>query len=343
MRYKVIVGIVGSVLLIISVLLLLSLSTNSKDDHASTVATRLRIGLQANLTHAPALIAKSSDAFSKELGMDVEYRIFKAGPDTMFALLTGQVDVAYTGPIPAIQAYLASNGSVRIIAGVTANGAMFVTRDNINTVEDLRGKRFGTPQYGNTQDVALRSYLLEHGLRLKEDMGDISIINAKSSELLLLFRKHEIDGLWVPEPWASMVLKEQRSRIFLDERSIWPDGRFVTTVLVARSDLVGRSPELVNKVLSVHINTIRWINEHRDEALSIVSSEIKSITGQSLPEDVVKSAFSSLEFTYDPMQGSIEGYIRKGRILGLFPSEYVPSDLFYYDGLKSILEERREE
>lgn len=343
MRYKVIVGIVGSALLIISVLLLLSLSTNSKDDHASTVATRLRIGLQANLTHAPALIAKSSDAFSKELGMDVEYRMFKAGPDTMFALLTGQVDVAYTGPIPAIQAYLASNGSVRIIAGVTANGAMFVTRDNINTVEDLRGKRFGTPQYGNTQDVALRSYLLEHGLRLKEDMGDISIINAKSSELLLLFRKHEIDGLWVPEPWASMVLKEQRSRIFLDERSIWPDGRFVTTVLVARSDLVGRSPELVNKVLSVHINTIRWINEHRDEALSIVSSEIKSITGQSLPEDVVKSAFSSLEFTYDPMQGSIEGYIRKGRILGLFPSEYVPSDLFYYDGLKSILEERREE
>ncbi|MEM4285869.1 MAG: ABC transporter substrate-binding protein [Candidatus Nitrosocaldus sp.] len=335
MRYTVIVGIAVSAVTVSALLLLLS---SVKDEHASA-ATRLRIGLQANLTHAPALIAKSSDAFSKELSMDVEYRIFKAGPDTMFALLTGQVDIAYTGPIPAIQAYLASNGSVRIIAGVTANGAMFVTRDNISTVEDLRGKRFGTPQYGNTQDVMLRSYLLEHGLRLKEDMGDISIINAKNSELLLLFRKHEIDGLWVPEPWASMALKEQGSRLFLDERSIWPDGRFATTVLVARSDLVESSPDLVNKVLSVHINIIRWMNEHRDEALSITSREIKSITGQSLPEDVVKSAFSSLEFTYDPMQGSVEGYIRKGRMLGLFPSEHLPSNLFYHDGLKSIVEE----
>ncbi|WP_250664433.1 PhnD/SsuA/transferrin family substrate-binding protein, partial [Escherichia coli] len=137
--------------------------------------------MQANLTHTPALIAKSNDAVGKELGMDVEYRIFKAGPDTMFALLTGQVDIAYTGPIPAVQANLASNGSVRIIAGATSGGAMFITREGIDTLEDLRGKRFGSPQYGNTQDVALRSYLLEHGLRLKEDMGDISIINAKGT------------------------------------------------------------------------------------------------------------------------------------------------------------------
>ncbi|MEO9364589.1 MAG: ABC transporter substrate-binding protein [Nitrososphaera sp.] len=338
MRYKVIVGIVGSALLIISVLLLLSLSTNSKDDHASTVATRLRIGLQANLTHAPALIAKSSDAFSKELGMDVEYRMFKAGPDTMFALLTGQVDVAYTGPIPAIQAYLASNGSVRVIAGATSGGAKFITREGIDTLEDLRGKRFGTPQYGNTQDIALRSYLLEHGLRLKDDGGDITIINAKNPELLLLFKKGEIDGLWVPEPWASIAVNEG-GKIFLDERSIWPDGRFATTVLVARSDLIDRSPDLVHKVLNAHINIIRWINEHRDEAMNITSKEIRSMTGKSLPEDVVKNAFSSLEFTYDPMQGSIEGYIRKGKMVGLFHSDATFDRLFYYDGLNSILEE----
>lgn len=332
-----IVGLTASVI-ILSFIAIIILSATEHDSSVS--ATRvIRVGLQANLTHTPALIAKSDDAFGKELGMDVEYRVFKAGPDTMFALLTGQVDIAYTGPIPAVQAHLASNGSVRIIAGATSGGAMFITREGIDTLEDLRGKRLGSPQYGNTQDVALRSYLLEHGLRLKEDMGDISIINAKGTELLLLFRRGEIDGLWVPEPWASRALKEG-GKIFLDERSIWPDGRFATTVLVARSDLIDRSPDLVDRVLRIHINIIRWINEHRDEAMSIASREIRSITGQSLPEDVVKSAFSSLEFTYDPMQGSIEGYIRKGKMLGLFHSDPTLDRLFYYDdGLNSMLED----
>ncbi|MEM0367807.1 MAG: ABC transporter substrate-binding protein [Candidatus Nitrosocaldus sp.] len=333
-----IVGLTASVIILSFIAIIIILSAT--EHNSSVSATRvIRVGLQANLTHTPALIAKSDDAFGKELGMDVEYRVFKAGPDTMFALLTGQVDIAYTGPIPAVQAHLASNGSVRIIAGATSGGAMFITREGIDTLEDLRGKRLGSPQYGNTQDVALRSYLLEHGLRLKEDMGDISIINAKGTELLLLFRRDEIDGLWVPEPWASRALKEG-GKIFLDERSIWPDGRFATTVLVARSDLIDRSPDLVDRVLRIHINIIRWINEHRDEAMGIASREIRSITGQSLPEDVVKSAFSSLEFTYDPMQGSIEGYIRKGKMLGLFHSDPTLDRLFYYDdGLNRILED----
>ncbi|MEM4705718.1 MAG: ABC transporter substrate-binding protein [Candidatus Nitrosocaldus sp.] len=333
-----IVGLTASVIILSFIAIIIILSAT--EHNSSVSATRvIRVGLQANLTHTPALIAKSDDAFGKELGMDVEYRVFKAGPDTMFALLTGQVDIAYTGPIPAVQAHLASNGSVRIIAGATSGGAMFITREGIDTLEDLRGKRLGSPQYGNTQDVALRSYLLEHGLRLKEDMGDISIINAKGTELLLLFRRDEIDGLWVPEPWASRALKEG-GKIFLDERSIWPDGRFATTVLVARSDLIDRSPDLVDRVLRIHINIIRWINEHRDEAMGIASREIRSITGQSLPEDVVKSAFSSLEFTYDLMQGSIEGYIRKGKMLGLFHSDPTLDRLFYYDdGLNRILED----
>ncbi|MEM3915635.1 MAG: ABC transporter substrate-binding protein [Candidatus Nitrosocaldus sp.] len=333
-----IVGLTASVIILSFIAIIIILSAT--EHNSSVSATRvIRVGLQANLTHTPALIAKSDDAFGKELGMDVEYRVFKAGPDTMFALLTGQVDIAYIGPIPAVQAHLASNGSVRIIAGATSGGAMFITREGIDTLEDLRGKRLGSPQYGNTQDVALRSYLLEHGLRLKEDMGDISIINAKGTELLLLFRRDEIDGLWVPEPWASRALKEG-GKIFLDERSIWPDGRFATTVLVARSDLIDRSPDLVDRVLRIHINIIRWINEHRDEAMGIASREIRSITGQSLPEDVVKSAFSSLEFTYDPMQGSIEGYIRKGKMLGLFHSDPTLDRLFYYDdGLNRILED----
>ncbi|MCS7141872.1 MAG: ABC transporter substrate-binding protein [Candidatus Nitrosocaldus sp.] len=338
MKRRIVAMLVASVTIVLSsIIIIVSISAPQHHDDGGSASARtvIRVGLQANLTHTPALIAKSSDAFSKELGMDVEYMIFKAGPDTMFSLLTGQVDIAYTGPVPAIQAHLASNGSVRIIAGAASGGAMFVTREGIDTLEDLRGKRFGAPQYGNTQDVALRSYLMEHGLRLKEDMGDISVIHARGTELLLLFRRGEIDGLWVPEPWASRALKEG-GKVFLDERSLWPDGRFATTVLVARSDLIDERPDLIDKVLRVHIGIIKWINENRDEALIIASREIKGITGQSLPEDIVRRAFSSLEFTYDPMHESVKGYLRKGIMIGLFHSEPAMDRLFYDAGLMSI-------
>ncbi len=311
------------------------ISSNSSSNNANA-SNVVRIGFFANITHAPALVAKANNIFEQELkGYKVEYKVFKAGPDAALALITNNVDFVYIGPVPAINAYAVSNGNVRVIAGAAANGAMFIVNDKINSIADLHGKRFGTPQYGNTQDIALKSYLRYNGLALKDELGDVSIINARNSELLILFKNGYIQGAWVPEPWATRMLNEG-GKVFIDEKVIWEGNRFVTTVLLTRLDIINERPELVEKMLKAHISAIDWINANMDKAIAVVIDEIKDLTGQSLSKELIKSALKNVEFTYDPMVYSIQGYYSKGKMLGLIQDIDI-SDMVYTKPLESII------
>ncbi len=311
------------------------ISSNSSSNNANA-SNVVRIGFFANITHAPALVAKANNIFEQELkGYKVEYKVFKAGPDAALALITNNVDFVYIGPVPAINAYAVSNGNVRVIAGAAANGAMFIVNDKINSIADLHGKRFGTPQYGNTQDIALKSYLRYNGLALKDELGDVSIINARNSELLILFKNGYIQGAWVPEPWATRMLNEG-GKVFIDEKVIWEGNRFVTTVLLTRLDIINERPELVEKMLKAHISAIDWINANMDKAIEVVIDEIKDLTGQSLSKELIKSALKNVEFTYDPMVYSIQGYYSKGKMLGLIQDIDI-SDMVYTKPLESII------
>ncbi len=312
------------------------ISSNSSSNNNNNASNVVRIGFFANITHAPALVAKANNIFEQEFkGYKVEYKVFKAGPDAALALLTNNVDFIYIGPVPAINAYAISNGNVRVIAGAAANGAMFIVNNKINSIADLHGKTFGTPQYGNTQDIALKSYLRDNGLALKDELGDVSIINAKNSELFILFKNGYIQGAWVPEPWATRMLNEG-GKVFIDEKDLWEGNRFVTTVLLTRLDVINERPELVEKMLKAHIISIDWINANMDKAIEVVVDEIKDLTGQSLSKELIKDALKNVEFTYDPMVYSIQGYYNKGKRLGLIQDIDI-SDMVYAKPLESII------
>jgi NitT/TauT family transport system substrate-binding protein len=284
---------------------------NSNNSNAGAASNVLRIGYFPNLNHAQAVIGFEKGDFQKALGNDgiiVEPQVFGAGPSVIEALFANQIDVAYIGPNPAINGYVVSQGKdLRIIAGAASGGAVFVVRNDsgIQSPKDFAGKRFASPQLGNTQDISLRSYLLENGYKTKENGGDVEVISANMPDIMTLFLKKQIDGAWVPEPWGSILVKEANGRIFLDERSIWPDGRFVTANIIARTDYVEGNPETINKLLKLHINETLWINYHKDQAIQAFNSGLKKLTGKTIPEDVLRQAWSRIEFTYDPIKKSL--------------------------------------
>ena len=93
---------------------------------------------------------------------------FGAGPALVEALFAGAIDIAYLGPSPAVNAFIRSGGeALRIVAGSSVGGSGFVAARGWNPqrAEDFFGRRVGTPQIGNTQDVSLRAYLASLGVR----------------------------------------------------------------------------------------------------------------------------------------------------------------------------------
>ena len=270
----------------------------------------IRVGAFPNVTHPQAMVGKANGWFEKAMGpaVSVEWKSFNAGPSAIEALFADAIDIAYVGPNPAINGYVRSNGeALRVIAGATSGGAALVVRKDagINAPQDFHGKRVASPQLGNTQDVALRAWLKSNGLKTRDKGGDVQVMPIANADQLSLFMKKEIDAAWAPEPWASRLVHEANGRIFLDERTLWPNGQFLTTEVIVSTKFLQSHPDLVKKWLKAHVELTDWIKGHEAEAKKILGQQIQKETGKALAADVLDDSFSHLQVTYDPLHGAL--------------------------------------
>jgi NitT/TauT family transport system substrate-binding protein len=281
----------------------------------------LKLGYFPNITHATALVGVESGIFANALGPGVVFETasFNAGSSAVEALLNGAIDVSYIGPNPAINAFAKSSGqAIRIIAGATSGGAFLIVKPDIETVADLAGKKLATPQLGNTQDVALRTWLLDNGLETDpQGGGDVSILPQENAQTLETFLAGEIDGAWVPEPWATRLLLEGNGKVLVDERSLWPEGAYVTTHLIVRTDYLEAHPDLVKALLLGHIEANDLVSSNPARAQELTNQGIERITSRELREAVLEAAWKNLEFTLDPIATSLAGSADHASRVGL--------------------------
>lgn len=272
--------------------------------------TVVHVGAFPNITHPQAMVGKSNGWFDKAMGpqVKIEWKSFNAGPSAMEALFAGAIDMTYIGPNPAISGYVRSNGeALRIMAGATSGGAALVVRKDsgIQKPEDFHGKRIASPQMGNTQDVALRAWLIGHGMKSTDKGGDVQVIPLANPDQLTLFLKKDLDGAWAPEPWATRLIQEGNGRLFLDERTLWPNGDFITAHLIVRTKFLKEHPDLVKNWIRAHVELTEWINGHLPEAKKLLNQQIAKETGKALPDPVLEEAFGRMRATYDPLRASL--------------------------------------
>ena len=270
----------------------------------------IRVGAFPNITHAQAMAGKANGWFQKAMGpgVRIDWKIFNAGPSAIEALFAGAIDMAYIGPNPTINGFVRSNGeALRVIAGSASGGAALVVRQDagINKPEDFHGKRVASPQLGNTQDVALRAWLLAHGMKPLDKGGDVQVLPMANPDQLTLFVKKQLDAAWAPEPWATRLLHEGNGRLFLDERDLWPNRQFVITNLIVSTQFLRQHPDLVRNWIRAHVELTGWINQNLPEARKLLNRQIQSETGKALPEEVMNEAFTRIEITYDPLRSSL--------------------------------------
>ena len=333
-------------------------TTGSTSQTVNAKADALKIGYFPNLNHAQAIIGLNNEDFrqiienDKNLGnISLKGIVFTSGPSAIEALYAGQIDVAYVGPNPTINGYIVSGGDgLRVISGASSGGASFIVRNDsgIETVNDLGGKKFASPQLGNTQDVALRKYLIDNGYNTIENGGNVTVLPIANADILTAFLKKEIDGAWVPEPWATRLVQEAGGKVLVDEKSLWPDGKFVTANLIVRTDYLEKNPDVIKKLLEAHVDETLKINNDTAAAAKEFNTQLKKLTGQEISENVLDKAFSNLELTYDPLKLTLFksandaydlGFIEKGKdrpnLSGIYDTTLL-NEVLAEKGLQSI-------
>jgi NitT/TauT family transport system substrate-binding protein len=303
--------------------------------HAARGTDTIRIGHFPNITHAQPVIGRSLGVFEKRMGMAIDWKTFNAGPSEMEALIAGQLDIAYVGPNPAINAFLRSKGKVlRIIAGSACGGAALVVPKDaqIASARDFKGKRIASPELGNTQDVALRHWLKSNGLIPGRD---VQVIPIKNPDILMLFQQKKLDAAWVPEPWVSRLLQEGSGKIQLDERQLWPEGKFPTTVVVVRAEFYEKNRDLVKRFLEANVEITEWIQRHPADAQKRFNDQLARLVGKPMPPGLLAEAFSRVTVTFDPLAGPLLTSAARAQALG-----YLPRNTDLSDGIKGLVDVR---
>lgn len=280
----------------------------------------LRLGYFPNVTHAPALVGIQEGLLEENLpdGTTLELSDFNAGTDVVEAILAGSLDASYIGPNPAISLFAQDPDEIRIVSGATSGGAFLVVNDEIQSPEDLAGKSIASPSLGNTQDVALRAWLAEEGFETTpEGGGDVTIVPQDNATSLTGFQAGELDGAWVPEPWATRLIEEGGAHVLVDEADLWPDGEYVTTHVIVRTEFLEDNPEVVKGLLEGHVAAVDSIADDEDAAAEDVSAQIEEATTEPVDIELVKTTFGNLIFTEDPIASSLTVSAQHAEELGL--------------------------
>jgi NitT/TauT family transport system substrate-binding protein len=281
----------------------------------------LRLGFLANITHASALVALKEGFFAKDLGKNVTLKtsVFSSGTQETTALLAGQLDAAYVGPNPAINAWQKSGGkAIKIISGAASGGAALVVKPSISSVSQLKGQKLATPSLGNTQDVALRYYLKQHGLTSTQTGGGEVPITpiSPNSNAVLEFKSGQIAGGWEPAPY-DIEMQQDGGKVLVNEASLWPGGKFVTTNLVVAQSFLAAHPSAVTGLLKAQIQANNFIHRSTTAAETAANAELTALTGKGLKSSVLPLAFQQITFTNDPIASSLASDAKHAEAVGL--------------------------
>ena len=272
------------------------------------------LGFLTNITHASALVGLKEGFFTKALGSagTVKATAFSTGTEETTALLAGQLDAAYVGPNPAINAWQMSGGSaIKIISGAATGGASIVVKQGITSASQLKGKTLATPSLGNTQDVALRAWLKQNGLATTSTGGGDAFIKptTPNSAAVLEFKSGQIAGGSEPAPYDIEMVSDGGT-VLLSEPG-------VTTLLVVSQSFLSAHPAIVADLLKAQIQANDFIKSSPAAAQADANAELASYTGKPLKASIVAAAFKEITFTNNPDVSSLTTDAAQAQSLGL--------------------------
>lgn len=281
----------------------------------------LAVGYLNNLAHAQPLVG-AAGRWPRELG--VRMVAFPAGPAVMEALTAGSLIAGFMGPSAVVNAFVRSRGRRGLILrGGASGGASLVTRADkkIDRPGQLSGKILTSSQIASTPDVSLRAYLTQQQLAPRDRGGDVTVLPMPNAEALALLKRGQLDGSWAQEPWASRMVAQAGCRRLLDERELWPDGRFPTSLLVTTRQALDEHPALLDRLVALLDDETARLRAAADGGKAEVGEALARAVGKPLPPPVLADAWGRFSLDTDPMLDGVREVARRMKAIGYLPPE----------------------
>ena len=211
----------------------------------------LKIGYLPITDHLVMLSAER-DVFT---GVELQPVKFSSWPDIAEALKTGAVDGAFL--LTPIGLTLRQKGApIKVVLLGHRNGSVITVKagDEINRIEDLKGRTVAIPSPFSTHNLLLKKVLTEKGI---DPAADLKIIDLPPPEMPVALGTGRIDGYIVAEPFGAQAEAQKVGKILVLSKDIWPD--HICCVLNLRESVIAAHPEAVRDLVSGMVRTAAFI------------------------------------------------------------------------------------
>lgn len=210
-------------------------------------------------------IAVTNKYFLEE-GLDIQPQLHTFGKAALSSVLAGKADLATVAETPVMFAALKGE-KIYIVTNISTsnkNTAVIGKKDRgISVSADLKGKRIGfTP--GTTGEFFMDSFFTANGIVRK----DVELISLRPEEMSAALKADKVDAVVTWNFPLIIIRKELGSNgATLFDTDIYTE----TFNVSVKQEFVQKNPETIKKFIRGLLKAEKFINEHPDEAQSVVA------------------------------------------------------------------------
>ena len=231
---------------------------------------RMRMGLSSvSGLHSAVWVAEEKGLFRKN-GLDVEVIVTgQGGTAGISALLANDIQMVNSAGDVLVAAALRGGDTVMVASVVNKGLQRLVSKPEIKTPADLKGKRVGVTRIG----AVSHSVLLMMLQRWKMNVNDVQVLQLGSSpNMLASLDKGGVDAAVLTIP--SMFVAEDRGyRVLLDMADT--DIYYLHTMVATTRQYIKTNRDKVLRFLRGYVEGIAYVKHNKKESLDVVKKKLR--------------------------------------------------------------------
>ena len=219
------------------------------------------ISLQSGLMH----IGKDRGLFAK-YGLTTETIYIPGGSTNVQVLVSGNLDLSQLSGAPGVAANLEGADIVYFAGLLDKLNYQLITRPEIKSVEQLKGKKFGVSRYGSSADFGMRAMLKRVGVDPIKDATILQIGDEPAR--IAAIKSGNIDGTVANAPFG---IEAERLKLNVVADSVKMDIPFFNTGLLGSKRFLDKQEARVMNFLRAYLEAIKILKTEREYSIKALA------------------------------------------------------------------------
>lgn len=245
---------------------------NDKRTESTNLKTIRLNEVVRSVFYAPMYVA-INEGFFEEEGLSIDLSTGQGADKTMQQLLSGNVDIGFSGPEQVVYIYNQGREDYPVVFGqlTQRDGSFLVGREEEENFDwsSLKGKEIIGGRPGGIPEMALEYVLKQNGLNPESDVKMVT--NVDFTATAGAFKSGIGDYVALFEPTATMLEKDGAGNIV---SSIGNEaGNISYTCFYTTKSYMDENPDIIQKFTNAIYKGQQWVQQHTSEEVadSIIS------------------------------------------------------------------------